>query len=101
MESEPCAWSPGDIEEDELVQWAQCLLAGGKRKPQKDKLLGSILGFMHQFDRDAFETLPEELRKQLNQVVPKMVPEKTKEENEKRVRIHQTPEKYRVLGFKC
>ena len=88
MEPEPCAWNPADIEEDELVQWAQCLLAGGKRKYQKGRLLGPILGFMHQFDKDAFETL-------------QVVPEKTKEENNKRVRIHQTPEKYRVLLFKC
>ena len=99
MESEPCAGIPGDIEEDQLVQWAQCLLEGGKRKQQQDKLLGPILGFMHNFDRDAFETLPEELRKQLNQVVPKLVPDKTTEEKDKQVRVNQTPEKYRVLWF--
>lgn len=99
VESEPCAGSPGDMAEDQLVQWAQCLLEGGKRKQQQDKLLGPILNFMHNYDRQTFDTLPEELRKQLNQVVPKLVPEKAKEEKDKQVRVNATPEKYRVLWF--
>lgn len=84
-------------DEDGLVNWIRCLVETRHRKSASDKLLGPILHFLSDQDRETFRNLPKHMqdREDLDIIEPNALPDVNRESNT-HVKRFTTPAKYSV-----